>query len=376
MESRRCWNENKFTMVWVDDVKKVWTCDYVEEFPKARDDFTGPGFRTDRLYKHTGSFFFRIIAELFTTQFSASDRMIPSHHGDDRNHGSNTSLHPLMHTLYIFQEIYHIQPSMNACKETSVNLVEAWTTDSPMQVISADDPPNFAMIVAYIEGCAPIELQSFDEMGSFESHGCDASRVGFVSNALKDVPFAKLVIKWAEVGDCGKATFASAVSQECGLNFIRIKGPESLSKCIGVSGNSVSRSEAVRCPSTEEVSIWFFIGDDSTNVTDRVVNRLLAEMDGVEGLGGVVRGYLAHTREGTQLRGSVIQISSMPHSCDPPDEEDRKEILNAVSHKVTLDASVNFKEIAGATEEFSRADLWKMPVFKLQPERKGFPVTC
>lgn len=40
--------------------------------------------------------------------------------------------------------------------------------------------------------------------------------------------------------------------------------------------------------------IFFFRGHDSTGVTDRVVNQLLTEMDGAEGLDGVY--VLAATR--------------------------------------------------------------------------------
>lgn len=41
---------------------------------------------------------------------------------------------------------------------------------------------------------------------------------------------------------CGKTLLASAVSKECGLNFISIKGPELLNKYIGASEQSVSHA--------------------------------------------------------------------------------------------------------------------------------------
>ncbi|KAI6118957.1 hypothetical protein EDD16DRAFT_973392 [Pisolithus croceorrhizus] len=43
--------------------------------------------------------------------------------------------------------------------------------------------------------------------------------------------------------------------------------------------------------------------------------------------------------------------------CDIPDEGDGREILKAVSRMVTLDASVDFNEIARTTEGFSGAAL-------------------
>ena len=39
---------------------------------------------------------------------------------------------------------------------------------------------------------------------------------------------------------CGKTMLASAVSKECGLNFISVKGPELLNKYIGASEKAVS----------------------------------------------------------------------------------------------------------------------------------------
>jgi len=93
---------------------------------------------------------------------------------------------------------------------------------------------------------------------------------------------------------CGKTLLASAVAGECGLNFISVKGPEILNKYIGASEKSVrdlfERAEAAR-PCVlffdEFDSIAPKRGHDSTGVTDRVVNQLLTQMDGAEGLTGV-----------------------------------------------------------------------------------------
>lgn len=136
---------------------------------------------------------------------------------------------------------------------------------------------------------------------------------------------------------CGKTLLASAVAKECGLNFISVKGPEILNKYIGASEQSVSDSgthkarlihetpcRSVNCSSVLvpqslasfslmnltlshqngkliqllmcNVSINHFIcrGHDSTGVTDRVVNQMLTQMDGAEGLDGVY--VLAATR--------------------------------------------------------------------------------
>lgn len=132
---------------------------------------------------------------------------------------------------------------------------------------------------------------------------------------------------------------ASAVAKECGLNFISVKGPEILNKYIGASEKSVSAGlsplgcrlsfsapssrleicsrgpvplSLASCfltnliPSHQNgpyglggsrgvlIRIYIFRGHDSTGVTDRVVNQMLTQMDGAEGLEGVY--VLAATR--------------------------------------------------------------------------------
>lgn len=126
---------------------------------------------------------------------------------------------------------------------------------------------------------------------------------------------------------CGKTLLASAVAKECGLHFISVKGPELLNKYIGASEKSVrdifARAVAAKpcvlffdefdsLAPKRWVIHWFQIspttrlmshsvlflcksrGHDSTGVTDRIVNQLLTEMDGAEGLDGVY--VLAATR--------------------------------------------------------------------------------
>lgn len=89
----------------------------------------------------------------------------------------------------------------------------------------------------------------------------------------------------------GKTLLAEALAGESGLNFISIKGPELLSKYIGASEAAV-RDLFVRASAAKPCIIFFDEfdsiaprrGHDSTGVTDRVVNQLLTQMDGVEGL--------------------------------------------------------------------------------------------
>jgi peroxin-1 len=165
---------------------------------------------------------------------------------------------------------------------------------------------------------------------------------------------------------CGKTLLASAVAGECGLNFISVKGPEILNKYIGASEKSVrdlfDRAEAAR-PCVlffdEFDSIAPKRGHDSTGVTDRVVNQLLTQMDGAEGLSGVY--VLAATSRPDLIDPALLRPGRLDKSliCDLPSLEDRVDILRALGKKLKLSADVldNLDEIAERTEGYSGADL-------------------
>ena len=142
---------------------------------------------------------------------------------------------------------------------------------------------------------------------------------------------------------CGKTLLASAVAGECGLNFISVKGPEILNKYIGASEKSVrdlfERAQAAR-PCVlffdEFDSIAPKRGHDSTGVTDRVVNQLLTQMDGAEGLSGVY--VLAATSRPDLIDPALLRPGRLDKSllCDFPDLDDRLDILRALASKVRL----------------------------------------
>jgi peroxin-1 len=377
--------------------------------------------------EHTDSFRSRHITELFIAQYSSGARMIPSNFRGIVMIGtaeSQTSLHALVHTLHIFQEVYHIQsPNKDARKEILANLVERLCVRSPGVAVDPDDPPNFAMISTHTEGYSPVDIQDLvtrtvqqGASRAFLKHGAGATEVNlsaadfsnaqvdFVPHSLRDVPLQKSNVEWADIGGlkrvkrilretlewptkyaplfkqsplrlrsglllygypgCGKTLLASAVARECGLNFISIKGPELLNKYIGASEKSV-RDIFDRASSAKPCVLFFDEfdsiapkrGHDSTGVTDRVVNQLLTEMDGAEGLTGVY--VLAATSRPDLIDAALLRPGRLDKSvlCDMPSEEDRKDILQAVSRKVKLGPSVDFEEIARLTEGYTGADL-------------------
>lgn len=93
---------------------------------------------------------------------------------------------------------------------------------------------------------------------------------------------------------CGKTHIVAAAASEFKVRLISVKGPELLNKYIGASEEAVRdlfKKAAAAAP-----CVLFFDefealapqrGHDNTGVTDRVVNQLLTELDGVEGLKGV-----------------------------------------------------------------------------------------
>ena len=171
---------------------------------------------------------------------------------------------------------------------------------------------------------------------------------------------------------CGKTLLASAVAGECGLNFISVKGPEILNKYIGASEKSVrdlfERAESAR-PCVlffdEFDSIAPKRGHDSTGVTDRVVNQLLTQMDGAEGLSGVY--VLAATSRPDLIDPALLRPGRLDKSllCDMPGLDDRLDILQALSKKLNIAAhilrgtnrSISLIEIARRTGGYSGADL-------------------
>ncbi|KAJ3044723.1 Peroxisome biosynthesis protein pex1 [Rhizophlyctis rosea] len=190
---------------------------------------------------------------------------------------------------------------------------------------------------------------------------------------------------------CGKTLLASAVAHECGLHFISVKGPELLNKYIGASEQSV-RDLFERAQAAKPCVLFFDEfdsiaprrGHDNTGVTDRVVNQLLTQMDGAEGLEGVY--VLAATRlvvESAAVAGGVgrrelwIDLITMPNSrpdlidpallrpgrldksllCDLPGVDERLEILQAVARKLELDPSIDLSTYAHQTQGFTGADL-------------------
>ncbi|KAM4705612.1 peroxisomal ATPase PEX1 isoform 2-T2 [Rhinophrynus dorsalis] len=162
----------------------------------------------------------------------------------------------------------------------------------------------------------------------------------------------------------GKTLLAGVVAHESGMNFISIKGPELLSKYIGASEQAM-RDVFTRAQAAKPCILFFDEfdsiaprrGHDNTGVTDRVVNQMLTQLDGVEGLEGVY--VLAATSRPDLIDPALLRPGRLDEClyCPPPDQMSRFEILKGLSHSLLLDDDVDFKYIAALTEHFTGADL-------------------
>src|SRR6201999_4161479 len=160
---------------------------------------------------------------------------------------------------------------------------------------------------------------------------------------------------------CGKTLLASAVAGECNLNFISVKGPEILNKYIGASEKSV-RDLFERAQAAKPCVLFFDEfdsiapkrGHDSTGVTDRVVNQLLTQMDGAEGLSGVY--VLGATSRPDLIDPALLRPGRLDKSiiCDMPGFEDRVDILRAVASGLKVDREVDGRwgEVAKRTDGY------------------------
>jgi transitional endoplasmic reticulum ATPase len=191
-----------------------------------------------------------------------------------------------------------------------------------------------------------------------------------VEHAEKYVKFgmspSKGVLFYGPPG-CGKTLLAKAIANECGANFISIKGPELLTQWFGESEANVRELfDKARAASPcilmfdEMDSIAKARGSGgagSSEAGDRVINQILTEIDGV----------------GARKNVFVIGATNRPDILDPavirpgrldqliyiplPDLKSRIAIFKAQLRKAPLDPEVDIEVLARSTHGFSGADI-------------------
>ena len=163
----------------------------------------------------------------------------------------------------------------------------------------------------------------------------------------------------------GKTLLARAVATESQANFISVKGPEVFSKWVGESEKAIRKIFA----KARQVapSIVFFDEIDSiasgrgamdgSRVNEKVVNQILAEMDGLEELTDVV--VLAATNRPELVDPALLRPGRFDRQILilPPDAKARKEIFNIHTKDMPLAKDVSITDLVNKTENFSGADI-------------------
>ncbi|BGP44588.1 Peroxisome biosynthesis protein pex1 [Rhodotorula kratochvilovae] len=330
-----------------------------------------------------------------------------------------TTLHPLLQSTHLLGENVQLRgPDKTARRDIVGVLVEAKKAVSDLTAPQLNCASIAAITEGYlpadlrdlvdraVQQAAIRSLSSASPSAALVLTAEDfaSAQRGFVPLSLRDVKLQKSDVAWADIGGlhearktlretlewptkygaifagcplrlrsglllygfpgCGKTLLASAVAKECGLNFISVKGPEILNKYIGASEKSVrdlfDRAQAAK-PCVlffdEFDSIAPKRGHDSTGVTDRVVNQMLTQMDGAEGLDGVY--VLAATSRPDLIDPALLRPGRLDKSilCDMPSESDRLEIMRSAARKVHLSPSISLASYAAQTAGYSGADL-------------------
>ncbi len=163
----------------------------------------------------------------------------------------------------------------------------------------------------------------------------------------------------------GKTLLAKAVANESESNFILVKGPELLTKWVGESEKGV-RKIFEKARETSPTIIFFDEIDalatrrgldSGSQVTERVVNALLAEMDGLEELTDVV--VLAATNRPDLVDPALMRPGRFDRiiATQLPDEKTRLEVLKVHTRTIPLAKDVNLEEVNKKLEDFNGADI-------------------
>lgn len=163
----------------------------------------------------------------------------------------------------------------------------------------------------------------------------------------------------------GKTLIAKAVANECGANFISVKGPELLTMWFGESEANV-RSLFDKARAAAPCVLFFdemdsiakarSVSASSSDAGDRVMNQILAEIDAVGSKNVFVVGATnrpdildpAVTRP-----GRLDQLVQIPL----PDLDSRRSVFKASLRKAPVDPAVDLDKLARATQGFSGADI-------------------
>ncbi|MEW9854936.1 CDC48 family AAA ATPase [Novosphingobium sp. M1R2S20] len=165
----------------------------------------------------------------------------------------------------------------------------------------------------------------------------------------------------------GKTLLAKAVAKEAEANFISIKSSDLLSKWYGESEQQIARLFA---RARQVAPCVIFIdeidslvpargmgGGGEPQVTARVVNTILAEMDGMEELQSIV--LIGATNRPALVDPALLRPGRFDELVyvGTPDAAGREHILRIHTSRMPLADDVDLSRVAQETERFTGADL-------------------
>jgi transitional endoplasmic reticulum ATPase len=163
----------------------------------------------------------------------------------------------------------------------------------------------------------------------------------------------------------GKTLLAKAVANESNANFISVKGPELISKWVGESEKHVR--EIFKKAKQVAPSIIFFDEFDSISKSrggmmscdssEKVVNQLLTELDGVEELENVI--LIAATNRKDLIDQALLRPGRIDSHVELtiPDDETRSEIFKIHTKNMPIAKNVTFEEYVKKTKDWTGADI-------------------
>jgi transitional endoplasmic reticulum ATPase len=164
----------------------------------------------------------------------------------------------------------------------------------------------------------------------------------------------------------GKTLLAKATARESQANFIATKSSDLLSKWYGESEQQIARLFA---RARQVAPTIIFIdeldslvparggGMGEPQVTERVVNTILAEMDGLEELNNVV--LIGATNRPNLIDPALLRPGRLDELIyvGTPDTAGRRRILAIHTEDMPLASDVDLESLAQRTERFTGADL-------------------
>ncbi|MEM3020608.1 MAG: CDC48 family AAA ATPase [Candidatus Micrarchaeaceae archaeon] len=164
----------------------------------------------------------------------------------------------------------------------------------------------------------------------------------------------------------GKTLLAKAVATERESNFISIKGPELLSKFVGESEKAtreIFRKARMAAPCIifiDEIDAIASSRDSDSSdsmVTERVVDTLLTELDGLDSMKNV--SVLAATNRPDMLDPALLRPGRFDKIIEipVPGEEERLAIFKVHTKKMPLDKDVDLAELAKSTDGYTGAEI-------------------